>query len=156
MIPKDDPQRECSVNDLLENLVSRIASIQILRGLAATMVAAYHLRGAALSEGFDPGVFDYFVGGEIGVHVFFVISGFIIYFVSVQRSSMTWLSFIVARFWRIFPTYWAILSLYILGLVALTCLQIQVKISAPVSGVDFLSFAPISRFRNHHRLDPFD
>ena len=74
------------------------------------------------SEGFDPGLFRLFAGGEIGVDIFFVISGFIIFYVSQNRPGMTWRDFIRARFWRVLPPYWAILTLYILAAVALAAL----------------------------------
>ena len=102
--------------------MSRIVSLQILRGFAATLVAGFHLYAAAVSEGFDPGLFRLFAGGEIGVDIFFVISGFIIFYVSQNRPGMTWRDFIRARFWRVLPPYWAILTLYILAAVALAAL----------------------------------
>lgn len=98
--------------------MQRIVSLQILRGFAATLVAGFHLYAAAVAEGFDPSLFHIFAGGEIGVDIFFVISGFIIFYVSQSRTDLTWRSFVQARFWRVLPPYWAILSLYILAAVA--------------------------------------
>lgn len=99
--------------------MSKIVGLQILRGVAATLVAGFHLYAAAKVEGFEPGLFAVFAGGEIGVDIFFVISGFIIFYVSQNRPSMTRGTFLKARFWRIFPPYWAILTLYILAAWAL-------------------------------------
>jgi exopolysaccharide production protein ExoZ len=99
--------------------VSKIVSVQILRGVAATLVAGFHLYAGALSEGTDPGFFRVFSGGAIGVDIFFVISGFIILYVSQNRPDMTRYDFVRSRFWRIFPPYWAILSLYIFAAIAL-------------------------------------
>lgn len=92
----------------------KIESIQVLRGLAATLVAAFHLNGAGLVETGYHGLFSLFHHGEAGVDIFFVISGFIIYYVTRKRPGQTLRDFAEARFWRIMPPYWAILSLYIL------------------------------------------
>ncbi len=102
--------------------MSKIVSLQILRGVAATLVAGFHLFAAAEAEGTDPGLFRLFSGGEIGVDVFFVISGFIIFYISRNRPGMTRSAFLQSRFWRILPPYWTILSLYILAAVALAVL----------------------------------
>lgn len=99
--------------------MSKIVSLQYLRGFAATVVAGYHLYAAAENEGFSPGFFSVFSGGGIGVDIFFVISGFIICYIAICRADMTRNSFVKARFWRIFPSYWAILTLYILAALAM-------------------------------------
>jgi exopolysaccharide production protein ExoZ len=83
--------------------MSRIVSLQILRGFAATSVVGFHLNAAAIAEGFDPGLFRYFAGGEIGVDIFFVISGFIIYYISQRRPGMTRKAFLQARFGGFYP-----------------------------------------------------
>ncbi|TYO85460.1 acyltransferase family protein [Oceanicella actignis] len=102
--------------------MGKIVSLQILRGVAATLVAGFHLFAAAEAEGADPGLFRLFSGGEIGVDVFFVISGFIIFHISRNRPGMTRSAFLQSRFWRILPPYWAILSLYILAALGLAAL----------------------------------
>lgn len=56
-----------------------IGGLQMLRGVAATLVVLFHLQAAALFEGHDPGLLAWFVGGEVGVDVFFVLSGFVIF-----------------------------------------------------------------------------
>lgn len=61
----------------------------MLRGIAAVGVVALHALGAQ--------------AGAAGVDLFFVISGFIIGKVMVGQTAM---SFLAARFWRIFPFYW--------------------------------------------------
>ncbi len=99
--------------------MTKIVSVQLLRGFAATVVAGFHLYTASISESGDPGVFRIFAGGEIGVDIFFVISGFIIFYVSQSRPNLTYKKFLAARFWRIFPPYWAILTLYVLAGIAL-------------------------------------
>ncbi len=101
----------------------RIDSIQFLRGLAATMVAAFHLWAAADAAGYAPGVFELFKHGEAGVDIFFVISGFIIYYSVQGRRKLTALRFLRARFWRIVPPYWVILTLYVLAAIALGLVQ---------------------------------
>lgn len=97
--------------------IGRIDSIQALRGIAATMVAGFHLYAAALAETGAAGAFAVFRHGEAGVDIFFVISGFIITLTAGMRPEQTATEFALARFWRIFPPYWIILALY-LGLAA--------------------------------------
>ena len=93
--------------------VGKIDSIQVLRGVAATLVAAFHLNASAVFEHDYKGVFNLAAHGSVGVDIFFVLSGFIIYYTSVNRPGMTMAEFVSARFWRVLPPYWAILVLYI-------------------------------------------
>lgn len=93
----------------------KIGEIQALRGVAATLVAAFHLYGAERDGAGS--VFWFFRHGEAGVDIFFVISGFIIYYTARPERGVV--NFARARFWRIFPPYWAILGAYILAAVGL-------------------------------------
>jgi exopolysaccharide production protein ExoZ len=74
---------------------ARFRSIDVLRGVAATLVALRHA--------FD----GPFLVGAIGVDIFFVISGFVMAKVSVGRTAG---EFLIDRAWRIYPPYWLALS----------------------------------------------
>lgn len=74
---------------------ARFRSIDVLRGIAATLVAMRHA--------FD----GPFMVGAIGVDIFFVISGFVMAKVSVGRTAG---EFLADRAWRIFPAYWVALA----------------------------------------------
>ena len=74
-----------------------LQSIQILRGLAASAVLAFH---AAQRSGHS------FTIGAAGVDVFFVISGYIMW--SVMRDGPSPRSFLTRRLARIVPLYWAV------------------------------------------------
>ena len=96
-----------------------IRSIQFLRFIAATLVVLSHSMLAA-NDFFDGGVSRatlYFanVGGS-GVHIFFVISGFIMVFTSFGREKNVFHSdvFLIRRFIRIYPIYWIYATLYVL------------------------------------------
>lgn len=93
-----------------------IGGLQMLRGLAATLVVLFHLQAASLAEGLDPGVLRWFMGGEVGVDVFFVLSGFVIFHTTLGRTGQgaTW--FLRQRFWRIVPPYWTALGMTLLAL----------------------------------------
>lgn len=93
----------------------RFDMLQVLRGLAATLVAAFHLHGTQDGSEVYEGFFWIFARGEYGVDLFFVISGFIIFYTVNQHPDMTIKAFLAARFWRILPPYWAILGLYLLA-----------------------------------------
>jgi peptidoglycan/LPS O-acetylase OafA/YrhL len=59
-----------------------------------------------------------FVGGQLAVQLFYIISGFLISFVLVERNSYeNFLKFYLNRFWRLFPIYWlvACITLILLG-----------------------------------------
>jgi peptidoglycan/LPS O-acetylase OafA/YrhL len=66
-----------------------IANVQALRAIAATLVIFQHIHIVML--------------GSFGVDIFFVISGFVIAYVSVAETSGT---FILKRVFRIVPLYW--------------------------------------------------
>lgn len=88
------------------SLVSRVYELDALRGLAALAVVAYHyttLYGELYGHlGPDPISFAF---GNYGVHLFFLISGFVI-FMTLERTR-TAMDFVVSRFSRLFPAYWA-------------------------------------------------
>lgn len=77
--------------------MKKIDSIQYLRALAATLVVAFH---AAERNGID------FKIGQCGVDIFFIISGFIMWSTTYEKNLSTF-QFLIKRFLRIAPVYWA-------------------------------------------------
>jgi exopolysaccharide production protein ExoZ len=96
-----------------------IGGLQMLRGLAATLVLLFHLHEAAAAEGHDHGFFAWFKGGEVGVDVFFVLSGFVIFHAMEGRRDRGPGWFLRQRFWRIVPPYWAVLALTLTAMLAM-------------------------------------
>lgn len=94
-----------------------IISIQYLRAIAALLIVLTHI--AFKDQQYSLGNFK-FDAGVFGVDIFFVISGFIIYFVSVNKPSglKGIISFLKHRVIRIIPLYWiltgAALIIYII------------------------------------------
>lgn len=82
-----------------------ILSIQYLRGIAALLIVLTHI--AFKDQQYSLGNFK-FDSGIFGVDIFFVISGFIIYFVSVNKPSglKGIISYLKHRIVRIIPLYW--------------------------------------------------
>ena len=104
------------------NLPTRLESIQGLRGLAALLVLLFHMasfqrqmaRGNAEDIALVSGIWD---NGWAGVDLFFVISGFIMVYVtrSAGQSFKDVGRFILSRITRIYPLWWVcagIMTLY--------------------------------------------
>jgi exopolysaccharide production protein ExoZ len=91
-------------------------SIQLLRFVAAVFVVISHSdyiymayarvpdRSTAYAFGF----------GAVGVHIFFVISGFVMYSATFGAGRpISWKSFLFRRFVRIYPIYWLYAALFL-------------------------------------------
>lgn len=88
----------------------RFDTIQVLRGVAAVLVVAMHALHGIEAEGFHWHLGELlFSKGLIGVDIFFVISGFVIFYIGFRGKRPTVGRFLANRFWRIFPPYWAVL-----------------------------------------------
>ena len=98
---------------------NNLANLQSLRGVAVLMVVCLHLLG--YGGKYFPHIIlpSWFLAGGAGVDLFFVISGFIITWITFDLDSSwrTALSFAVRRAMRIYPLYWA-LFLVLLPVVA--------------------------------------
>jgi peptidoglycan/LPS O-acetylase OafA/YrhL len=83
----------------------RLGELDVLRGLAAFAVMIFHYT-VRYHELFAPGgpVLHGSSLGENAVHLFFMISGFVI-FMTLSKTR-TALDFVVSRFSRLFPVYW--------------------------------------------------
>jgi exopolysaccharide production protein ExoZ len=96
----------------LSQAKSNLTSIQSMRGLAALGVAAGHLHSVELKFDPSPLLGSWAVVGLGGVDLFFVISGFVM--VWVTRASQGMISavpnFWLARVIRIYPLWWLVLS----------------------------------------------
>lgn len=88
----------------------RFEELDVLRGLAAAGVVLSHYSSHCAR---------YFAAGPFGVHLptvygfyavelFFMISGFVIYF-TLERSA-TWKDFAFSRLTRLYPAYWTALT----------------------------------------------
>lgn len=86
--------------------MSRVDGLQMLRGVAAVMVAGFHIHAGAVGQGMDPGWFVYLSAGDIGVDIFFVLSGFVIFHSALAAPGRGAGSFLTQRFLRIVPPYW--------------------------------------------------
>ncbi|MBN8831478.1 MAG: acyltransferase [Sphingomonadales bacterium] len=88
---------------------STIHSVQLLRAVAAAMVTLFHAHEFLFKRDFTaifPGE-DYFIGfGRAGVHIFFVISGFIMVMTAHSDHDYSARRFIMRRLRRIYPIYW--------------------------------------------------
>lgn len=81
---------------------NRIAELDVLRGIAAVSVVLYHFQIFNLPHLQIIGTpFKY---GFYGVHLFFMISGFVI-FMTLEKAKRP-LDFVISRFARLFPAYW--------------------------------------------------
>jgi peptidoglycan/LPS O-acetylase OafA/YrhL len=108
---------ESTVSNAPKPAQGRLDSLEALRGVAALIVVLHHVCGTmALPKTFGRDLFGgIFTPGQFGVDVFFVLSGFIIFYTNsreglgldgVRRYSLR-------RFFRIFPVYWLICLFYI-------------------------------------------
>lgn len=93
--------------------MDKIFSIQILRGIAALFVVCFHFRYAVndiyAQKDIGNRLFEF---GSFGVDLFFIISGFIMAMSARKNENLS--EFFIKRFFRIYPLYFAVLTLYIL------------------------------------------
>lgn len=82
---------------------SRLAELDALRGIAVLLVLAFHYT-TRIGELHPAAAWGAFPFGQYGVHLFFVISGFVI-IMTLDRSERA-TDFLVARFSRLYPAYW--------------------------------------------------
>jgi peptidoglycan/LPS O-acetylase OafA/YrhL len=83
----------------------RFVELDVLRGIAAILVVLFHFTsrfGSHYGHATQP--FVTVPLGFYGVHVFFVISGMVI-FLTIEKSRSA-VEFVVARLGRLFPAYW--------------------------------------------------
>ena len=100
----------------MEPTPSTFHSIQLLRALAALLVVLFHTHTAFSEAGSDLlfGDEEYvFAFGAVGVHIFFVISGFIMIVTSRFEPSFQPFEFMRRRLLRIYPVYWICAALYL-------------------------------------------
>ena len=84
---------------------SRVVELDALRGIAALAVVAYHYTTRYAEQiGHVGGSLPSLLAGKYGVHLFFLISGFVI-FLTLERTHNA-MDFVVSRFSRLFPGYW--------------------------------------------------
>ena len=91
----------------------RFSELDALRGIAAIAVVLFHF-----TFGYDNGFTGlsndkfYFKYGYLGVNLFFIISGFVI-FMTLEKTKDS-RSFFVSRFSRLYPAYWTAIILTVL------------------------------------------
>lgn len=137
LIPVDSPQKvNCTQVYSLFFLRSHLmlTSVQTLRALAAWLVVMHHymqiVHNFSLTDPLSIALQTY---GAVGVDLFFIISGFVIY-ISASGKSITPGIFIAHRLARIVPAYWIF-----------TTITAAVLIAAP-------NFVPLTQFEAYFFL----
>ena len=94
-----------------------VHAIQLLRAIAAVLVALFHGQKAFSTHISQPAfeTESYLFGfGGVGVHVFFVISGFVMVYTSRFENGFDATHFYRRRLLRIYPIYWLCAGLYLI------------------------------------------
>lgn len=119
----------------------RFYEIDLLRFLAAAAVVFYHytFRGYAaddmsiLSFPTIGGIFRY---GYLGVDLFFMISGFVIFMTALNRDA---LAFVISRIARLYPAFWVSVTLTALVTILLKDPRYQITLSQYVLNLTMIS-----------------
>ena len=83
----------------------RLYQLDALRGIAAVMVVLFHfLYNYQAKYGHTFAIPEWLHLGETGVHLFFIISGFVIFW-TLTRSERP-MDFVFSRFSRLYPPFW--------------------------------------------------
>ena len=114
---------DASLSGNSESAPKNVLGIQVLRGVAAMLVVFSHTVAQLFRFQPDSVLMGNLVTmGSSGVDIFFVISGFVIFYTQFARHHSRWLTsgqFMRRRCWRIFPLYWititAMIALAALG-----------------------------------------
>ncbi|MEP9072073.1 acyltransferase [Enterobacter hormaechei] len=94
---------------------NRLDSIQFLRGLAALLVIAFHFKQYLNGVYAQADLGDRLFGlGEVGVDIFFVISGFIITYSTANIEKNSPIEFSIKRFFRLYPVFIITLTILII------------------------------------------
>jgi len=90
--------------------------IQVLRGIASLLVVLFHITTILDQYTEKTYLYNIFYFGYSGVDIFFVLSGFIITYTSINsiNSQKNIISFYKKRFIRIFPIYWLFFIFFLL------------------------------------------
>jgi exopolysaccharide production protein ExoZ len=84
---------------------SRWESLHLLRAAASLVVVAHHVPQFLAKR--VPYAVDQFDAGAVGVDIFFVISGFVMYCATARRTQR-WQDFLAKRAIRVIPLYWLV------------------------------------------------
>lgn len=109
--------------------LSRDTRLDILRGVSIIMVLFFHL--TQLYFDFSSGhslhsydaslhfselsilcIVSFFGKGYLGVYLFFLLSGYLIYSIYDEHNQINWVLFFKKRFWRIYPIYFFLLVFF--------------------------------------------
>ena len=129
-----------------------LASVQILRAVAALTVVFGHAQQAALLAAHEAGV-DFtrlnLLPWGAGVDLFFVISGFIMVYASERLFAREGAAreFLTRRLIRIAPLYWAVLAVYVALHGALGAAE-HTGVITPLSVAASYAFVPYDTFHN--------
>lgn len=97
--------------------MNRLAFLDFLRGFAALSVAYFHILLYLAAVDHPPNqtilwiTTELFALGQIGVIVFFAISGFVIPYSLLSTSLYPVTRFSISRFFRLYPAYWLSIGL---------------------------------------------
>ena len=112
MTPPRTVQHARKPGEVLDNSFitpGRFSELDGLRGIAALAVVAYHFGYPAVQNYPRIAPEPYSIPlGELGVQLFFIISGYVILLSAIKSGSA--LKFGISRFARLYPTYWLALA----------------------------------------------
>lgn len=97
-----------------------LSSIQWLRAIAAVMVAMHHAiyYSDSLSHQFGGREFQGYFSLSFGIHIFFVVSGFIMIHTTANFGDAgAWRAFLTRRLIRVVPLYWLLTTVMVIGLI---------------------------------------
>lgn len=116
---------------------SRLEQLDGLRGIAALMVVCYHYTAhfSHLYGHPTPLPFEFSIG-RYGVQLFFIISGFVIFL--TLNSTRNYRDFLVSRFSRLFPAYWAAVLITFLVVSSFSLPGREVSLGAAVLNLSML------------------
>jgi peptidoglycan/LPS O-acetylase OafA/YrhL len=118
----------------------RFNEIDLFRAIACLMVVAFHYLHRGALEGWSPPAEPGWLGGVaqygyLGVHLFFIISGFVIF---LSAHGATPLKFFASRVSRLYPAFWVAVVLTWLVVLAFDAQALQVSASAMLLNLTML------------------